>query len=338
MEEEQKDVEKKPFSFFTGLQYATTGAATLLFLRSGNRFLTHAQRGKTITAAVCCLYLSVANEMGWLPFNYFVKERISIKEQPTKSFCTQLASPSESKTIAEQVLRKDCFECRVIGTGSCTFIGTFILYNTWTSDYYIKRPYVRAALKSFAAVAFYGAAARWFYLPPFTNLKEMMIKPEIIYVMGVSGAGKSTVAEHLAEKISWTFIDGDNFHSRANIEKMKNGIPLQDEDRWPWLENIRVHALENSKLVIACSSLKKKYRELLAKDLQAVFVFLDVTRTELEMRMTKRTGHFMPCSMLDSQLATLEYPRADEKNVVVVKIADLSIDGIVTQICRSLDC
>jgi carbohydrate kinase (thermoresistant glucokinase family) len=146
--------------------------------------------------------------------------------------------------------------------------------------------------------------------------------PLVLVVMGVSGCGKTTVAELLSQRLGWAFLEGDSLHPAANVEKMSAGQPLTDEDRWPWLERIadwidsRLDAGESG--VVTCSALKRSYRDLLSRRGSGVcFVFLSGERETLEERMKARTGHFMPTSMLDSQLATLEEPQADEPSVRV---------------------
>lgn len=129
--------------------------------------------------------------------------------------------------------------------------------------------------------------------------------------MGVSGSGKSTVGEKLAEALNLPFLEGDSLHPKSNVDKMASGIPLQDEDRWPWLDKIgeRMAAAEQG-LIVSCSSLKKSYRDRLraAVSGQLAFVFLDGSFEVLHEHMGHRTGHFMPVTMLESQLATLESP------------------------------
>lgn len=135
----------------------------------------------------------------------------------------------------------------------------------------------------------------------------------IIYVMGVSGSGKSTIAQLLADALKLPFADADDFHPAANVEKMSQGIPLQDEDRQAWLEAIQVFAkkqLAKQGAVIACSALKEKYRQILQRDIaqQVDWVYLQGSYALIHERMQQRKDHFMPESLLQSQFATLEEP------------------------------
>ncbi len=148
-----------------------------------------------------------------------------------------------------------------------------------------------------------------------------------IVVMGVSGCGKSSVGLALAGALGARFIDGDDLHPEANKAKMAAGIPLNDDDRWPWLDLV-VEALAESNTVVACSALKRVYRErILAAAPGTFFVHLHGTRDLLSQRMNARPNHFMPVSLLDSQLNTLELLGADEPGVML-DIA-LPIDQLV---------
>ncbi|HXZ07067.1 MAG TPA: gluconokinase [Paraburkholderia sp.] len=160
----------------------------------------------------------------------------------------------------------------------------------------------------------------------------------ILIAMGVSGAGKSRIGEMLAEKLKCDFTDGDAFHSAANKEKMHNGIPLTDEDRWPWLRTIRA-AIEKEQqagrsAVFTCSSLKRSYRDILrAGDKDVCFVYLKGSRAVLEERLQTRTGHFFDPSLLQSQLDTLEEPGADEAITVSIELSPESIvDEVLKQV------
>lgn len=139
-----------------------------------------------------------------------------------------------------------------------------------------------------------------------------------IVVMGVSGSGKSTLAALLADRLGGVFLEGDDFHSAQNVEKMRSGIALTDEDRWPWLDALgnamRAVATGGQLVVVACSALRRCYRTRLASAAVAPigFVLLDTGADELARRLGNRAGHYMPASLLDSQLRTLERPTPDE--------------------------
>lgn len=135
----------------------------------------------------------------------------------------------------------------------------------------------------------------------------------IILLMGVSGAGKTTMGQRLAQALGWPFYDADQFHSTANVAKMQQGIPLTDEDRWPWLQALREHMetciRQGRSVVLACSALKRAYRACLMPDNEAVkLVYLRGTYDLIRERLAQRQGHFMPPELLASQFATLEEP------------------------------
>jgi gluconokinase len=139
----------------------------------------------------------------------------------------------------------------------------------------------------------------------------------VIVVIGVSGAGKTTVGRALADLLEWPFVDADDLHPPANIAKMARNEPLTDADREPWLgavrERIATADAENEPLVIACSALKRAYRKTLSDGLGAVrFVYLHVPRAQLDERLRHRAGHFAGPGLVASQLATLEEPSAEE--------------------------
>jgi gluconokinase len=145
----------------------------------------------------------------------------------------------------------------------------------------------------------------------------------IVIVAGVAGSGKTTVGAMLAGRLGWRFADADDFHPARNVAKMRAGIPLTDEDRWPWLEAIaawmddRIAAGQDA--VITCSALRRSYRDLLLNGRpQAWLVFLDIDRERLEQRLSHRHGHFFPAGLLDSQLAAVELPGPDEHAAVIV--------------------
>lgn len=138
--------------------------------------------------------------------------------------------------------------------------------------------------------------------------------------MGVSGCGKSTVAALLAGRLGWPFVEGDDLHPAANVEKMASGHPLDDEDRWPWLARIaawideRRAAGQNG--IVTCSALKRRYRDVL-RGPDVVFVHLAGSHHEIARRLIARQGHFMPAGLLDSQFAALEPPGPDEDAITV---------------------
>lgn len=143
----------------------------------------------------------------------------------------------------------------------------------------------------------------------------------IIVVFGVAGVGKTTVGRLLAEELGWEFYDADDFHQAANIQKMKAGIPLTDEDRRPWLDRLRqliegcLAASENA--VVGCSALKRAYRDRLRVTEEVRFVFLRASRAQIAEQLQRRHGHFMPTTLLDSQFADLEEPQLDEHALTI---------------------
>ena len=145
----------------------------------------------------------------------------------------------------------------------------------------------------------------------------------LIVVMGVAGSGKTTIASGLAEKLGVPFVEGDSLHPAANVKKMSSGMPLTDEDRWPWLkaigERMEVERLTGHGVVVSCSALKHTYRDCLRTEVHGKvrFILLDGSRELISDRMKKRKGHFMPPALLDSQFATLQKPDADEHAVVL---------------------
>lgn len=145
----------------------------------------------------------------------------------------------------------------------------------------------------------------------------LLARPPILVVMGVSGAGKTLIAQLLADKLSCPMLEGDSLHSAANIKRMAAGIPLTDEDRHDWLIAIAHHiaaaARNEEALVVACSALKRQYRDILRGDIaQPIFVYLHGDKALIESRLKARRNHFMPGALLDSQFKTLETPGADE--------------------------
>jgi gluconokinase len=143
----------------------------------------------------------------------------------------------------------------------------------------------------------------------------------VIVIFGVSGAGKTTVGELLARELGWHFYEADDFHSPANIEKMRRGVPLTDDDRWPWLENLReliercVAASENA--VLACSVLKRAYRKHLRVSAEVELVFLRGDYVLVAGQLRHRRGHFMNPELLQSQFADLEEPQPEEEVLTI---------------------
>lgn len=147
--------------------------------------------------------------------------------------------------------------------------------------------------------------------------------PTTIVVMGVSGSGKTTVALELVGRLGWPFAEGDEFHPEANIAKMSAGIPLDDDDRWPWLDAlagwIGQQEAAGRSAVVTCSALKRAYRDRLRRDRPSVwFAHVTTPPDVLERRLRERRGHYMPASLLASQLATLEPLAPDEPGATVV--------------------
>jgi gluconokinase len=163
-----------------------------------------------------------------------------------------------------------------------------------------------------------------------------------LVVMGVSGSGKSTVASGLAEALGLGFIDGDGLHSPESVARMQAGTPLTDADRWPWLARIAARLADEAEwpdgLVIACSALRRAYRDRIRAGAPGVrFVFLDGPAELIRARMAGRSGHYMPESLLASQLATLERPGAEEADVHRLDIAQPAADVIEAAVRRLRD-
>lgn len=157
----------------------------------------------------------------------------------------------------------------------------------------------------------------------------------IFVVMGVSGCGKSTVGKLLASTYELPFFDGDDYHPPENVAKMSKGIPLRDSDRESWLQRLNILAKDyrDKGAVIACSALKKVYRDHLRQAIanQMVFIYLEGSKDEILRRLEERKGHFMPAGLLDSQFQTLEVPL----DAVTVSI-EKSPDEIVSEIIKKL--
>lgn len=160
---------------------------------------------------------------------------------------------------------------------------------------------------------------------------------KVIYIMGVAGSGKTTIGQQLSARTDYPFYDADQFHPQQNIDKMKSGTPLTDEDRWPWLANIHAFAkekLSSTSIIIACSALKQVYRERLSKEIEqdCRWIFLKGDYTTILQRMSNRAGHYMPAALLQSQFDTLEIPSgALEINI------EHSPEAIIHQIISNIE-
>ena len=144
----------------------------------------------------------------------------------------------------------------------------------------------------------------------------------VVVVMGVSGSGKSTIAEHINTHLRWPFQEGDALHPPGNVQKMHAEIPLTDEDRAPWLRAVKAwidaRIVANEPGLVTCSALKRSYRDGLVDGRRQVrLLYLKADPKVLEARLERRTGHFMPASLLESQLHTLQEPGADEHPIIV---------------------
>ncbi|CNE13390.1 gluconokinase [Yersinia nurmii] len=162
-----------------------------------------------------------------------------------------------------------------------------------------------------------------------------------IIVMGVAGTGKSCVGQALASRLNAKFIDGDDLHPRANIQKMASGQPLNDQDRAPWLERLSdvAYSLQqkNETGFLVCSSLKKQYRDRLRAGNQDIqFLWLTGDYSLVLARMRQRAGHFMPESLLQSQFATLEAPDAVERDIIKIDITP-PLAGVVQNCITALE-
>jgi carbohydrate kinase (thermoresistant glucokinase family) len=161
----------------------------------------------------------------------------------------------------------------------------------------------------------------------------------VAVMMGVSGSGKTTIAEGVAKREGWRLVEGDDLHPPSNVAKMKSGTPLTDEDRWPWLRAIaaEIDAIRGrgESAVVTSSALKRAYRNILIGDrVDVALVYLRGSKHLIGTRMAMRKGHFMPPTLLDSQFATLEEPGADEHPIVVS--VEPPPETIVDEVVRKL--
>lgn len=156
----------------------------------------------------------------------------------------------------------------------------------------------------------------------------------IVIIMGVSGCGKSTLGPLLAHRLGYPFLDADEFHPAANVAKMAAGTPLTDDDRRPWLENLNAMLKDKDSAVLACSALKRSYREILARDLpRCTFVYLNGSLELIRSRLAERKHRYMPASLLESQFATLEPPQ-DAIEVDVGQAPDVCLRVIESRLGR----
>ncbi len=154
-------------------------------------------------------------------------------------------------------------------------------------------------------------------------------------IMGVSGSGKSSVGEGVAVLMGLVYRDGDDLHPVQNVAKMRDGIPLTDEDRWPWLDRVARVLADEDPVIVGCSALKRIYRDRIRAGAggPVMFIYLAGSRDLIASRMTQRQGHYMPLSLLDSQFAALEPPGPDE--AVTVSI-DQPLDRIIAEIVQKV--
>jgi len=153
----------------------------------------------------------------------------------------------------------------------------------------------------------------------------------IVVVMGVSGSGKSTIGAALARRLGWEFLDADEYHPPGNVAKMSAGTPLEDADRWPWLERLNQELRRRADVVLACSALKESYRQALCGDLGCRIVHLRGSFQLLSARMRERKHRYMPASLLESQFAALE-PPAGAIDIDVARPAHECVAAILAQL------
>lgn len=171
-----------------------------------------------------------------------------------------------------------------------------------------------------------------------TAESQQAFNPQRLFViMGVAGCGKTSIGEGVAKVMDSNFIDGDDFHPQTNIDKMSTGLPLTDEDRWPWLETVaKALANHKGKAFLGCSALKQEYRDYITKHAgePVSFIHLSANKELIASRMATRAGHFMPTSLLESQFKTLEVPNSEE-NAINIDIS-LSKEEVIINICQIL--
>jgi gluconokinase len=161
--------------------------------------------------------------------------------------------------------------------------------------------------------------------------------PQAVVLMGVAGSGKTAVGKQVADKLHWLFLDADDFHPPANIEKMKHGIPLNDADRAPWLQRLHdelQHQInDRCSVILGCSALKESYRKILRDEtVPPTFIYLDIDPETIRERLSHRSAHFFPKELMDSQFAALEKP----KDAVVVD-ARKPLDEVVDAVIQVLE-
>jgi carbohydrate kinase (thermoresistant glucokinase family) len=160
--------------------------------------------------------------------------------------------------------------------------------------------------------------------------------PKAVILMGVAGSGKTAVGKGVETRLNWLFLDADDFHPAANIEKMKQGIPLNDQDRIPWLRALRDELTrllgEGRSVILACSALRESYRQLLSDDMAAMsFVLLDVDQETIRQRLQHRSAHFFPKELMDSQFAALEQP----KEAIIID-ARKPLDEVIDRVIKAI--
>lgn len=154
-----------------------------------------------------------------------------------------------------------------------------------------------------------------------------------IVVMGVAGCGKSSVGAALSLRLNIAYRDGDDLHSLANVAKMRAGLPLTDDDRWPWLDAVAATLRDDAPIIVGCSALKRAYRDRIRGAGHVQFVHLSGSQDLITARMAQRSGHYMPLALLDSQFAALEAPTSDEAIIVDI---DHSLSTIIDTIFSRL--